>query len=110
MAYDEALAERMRQAFAGRGVDVVEKKMFGGLSFMVAGNMCCGVIKDEMMVRVGQSRHDDAIAQPHARIMAFTGRPMDGWVMVGREGFAADADLEGWIQRGLDNVATLPPK
>ena len=110
MAYDEALAVRMRKAFAGRGIDVIEKKMFGGLSFMVAGNMCCGVIKDEMMVRVGQSGHDDAMALPHTRIMAMGERPMEGWVLVGREGFASDADMEAWVQRGLDYVATLPAK
>src|SRR4051794_21340041 len=108
MAYDEALAARMREVFARRGIEVVEKKMFGGLSFMVAGNMCCGVIKDDMMVRVGRERHEAAMAQPHARVMAFTGKPMDGWVMVGRDGFARDADLEAWVQRGLDNVAALP--
>lgn len=109
MAFDETLAARLRAAFSGRA-DVIEKKMFGGISFMVAGNLCCGVLKNDFMVRVGKDAHDAALAEPHTKIMDFTGRPMDGWVLVERPGFASDPDLEAWIQRGLDYVSTLPRK
>ena len=77
MAYDEELAERIRAALGDRA-DVSERKMFGGLSFMLRGNMCCGVDKTNLMVRVGSEAYDEALAQPGARLMDFTGRPMKG--------------------------------
>jgi TfoX/Sxy family transcriptional regulator of competence genes len=104
MAYDEVLAERIRTALRGRD-DVVEKKMFGGITFMVAGRMACGVVHDDLMVRVGPDGHDEAIAEPHARPMDFTGKPMRGMVYVAPAGVATDDALRGWVERAV-RVAT----
>ena len=104
MAYDEALAARLTKIFAGRS-DVVEKKMFGGIAFMVSGNMCCGVINDALMARVGPDRYEEAVGRSHAREMDFTGRPMKGFVHVAPEGIANDVQLKSWAF-----VATLPAK
>lgn len=109
MAYDEGVAQRLRDHFAGRG-DVNEMKMFGGIAFMVAGNMCCGVIGDALMARVGPERYEEALQRPHAREMDFTGRPMKGFVYVEPEGFASDEDLEIWVGLCEEFIATLPPK
>ena len=84
--------------------------MFGGLCFMVQGNMCCGILQDDIMVRVGADAHADALAQPHARPMDFTGKAMKGMVYVGPEGLEGDDDLEGWVQRGLSFTLSLPAK
>lgn len=109
MAYDEEIANRIREALAQQdGVD--EKKMFGGLAFMVHGHMCCGALGDEIMVRVGPDQYEAALAQPHARAMDFTGKPMRGMVYVGPEGIASDEDLAAWVGRGLAFVTGLPPK
>ena len=109
MAYDEVLAERVRRALAGRN-DLSEKKMFGGVAFMLHGNMSCGVEKDQLMVRVGPERHEEALAQPHARPMDFTGRPMRGMVYVTPEGCRTDEALKRWVEQGLNFAASLPPK
>ena len=109
MAYDERLASRLRQIFAGRA-DVVEKKMFGGLAFMVGGYMCCGVTDSMLMARVGPAQYEDALAHPDARIMDFTGRPLKGYVYVLPAGLEADDALHGWVERCEQFVATLPPK
>jgi TfoX/Sxy family transcriptional regulator of competence genes len=101
MAYDERLAERVRRAMPA-GAPLTEKRMFGGLTFMVNGVMCCGVLKDQLVVRVGKAGHDEAVAQPHARPMDFTGRPMRGFVYVKPEGLRTARALKAWIQRGLD--------
>jgi hypothetical protein len=101
MSYDEQLAARIRRCLAGRR-DVVEKKMFGGLCFMVGGAMCCGLTKTDFMVRVGPERYEDALAQPHARPMDFTGRPLKGMVYVGPEGTRTDVALARWVRRGLE--------
>ncbi len=108
MAYDEALAERIRQILAGE--PTTERKMFGGIAFMVCGNMLVGVTRDDLMVRVGAAAHEDSLARPHARPMDFTGRPMKGMVYVGPEGYASDADLREWVERGLSHARTLPTK
>jgi hypothetical protein len=84
-----------------RRTDVVEKKMFGGLCFMVGGAMCCGLTKTDFIVRVGPEGYDDALAQPHARPMDFTGRPLKGMVYVRPEGIRTDAALARWVRRGL---------
>jgi len=107
MAYDERLADRIRTALRGRD-DIVERKMFGGIAFMVAGRMACGVIHDDMMVRVGSDGHDAALVEPHTRPMDFTGRPMRGMVYVEPAGVASDDDLARWIERAV-NVATADP-
>ena len=109
MAYDEQLAGRVRDVLARRK-DVSEKKMFGGLSFMLGGNMCCGVDKDNLMVRVGPEQYETALAQPHARPMDFTGRPLKGMVYVDPEGYRTDAALAAWVKRGVDFAASLPAK
>ena len=107
MAYDEGLAGRIRNALRDRD-DVAEKKMFGGIAFMVAGRMACGVVHDELMVRVGRDGHDAALAEPHTRPMDFTGRPMRGMVYVEPAGVRSDADLARWVERAV-NVATAEP-
>ncbi len=84
--------------------------MFGGLTFMVAGHMAVGVAGDELMVRVGPDGYDDALAQPHAREMDFTGRALNGFVFVGTSGFESDEDLSAWIARGVRLADSLPRK
>ncbi len=100
MAYDEALAERIRGVLAGRD-DVEERRMFGGIAFMVGGRMACGVIHDDLLVRVGPEAHDEALAKPHTRVMDFTGRPSRGMIYVSPEGVESDADLARWVRRGV---------
>ncbi len=109
MAYDDQLAERVRQALADQD-GIRELKMFGGLAFMLHGNMSIGVINDELMVRVGRDRHQEALEKPHARPMDFTGRPMKGFVYVLQPGIAADADLREWVQLGVEFAESLPRK
>ncbi len=109
MAYDEGLAQRIRELLEERD-DVREKKMFGGLAFLLSGNMCCGVVGDELMVRVGPDAYPRALERPHAREMDFTGRPMRGMVYVGVGGVAEDADLRGWVESGTAFASSLPPK
>ncbi len=109
MAYDEALAERVRELIVGRVV-AVEKAMFGGLSFMVNGNMSCGVIGEELVVRVGKERHESALARPYARVMDLTGRPMKGWIYISTEGVESEAGLTEWVELGLEYALSLPAK
>jgi TfoX/Sxy family transcriptional regulator of competence genes len=109
MSYDEKTAERIRQILADRP-DVVEIRMFGGLCFMVNDHMCCGLTSVAFMVRVGRERFAEAVAQPHARPMDFSGRPAKGVVYVDAPGYRTKAQLTRWIQRGIDFVSTAPPK
>ena len=109
MAYDEGLAERVRAVLAIRG-DHRERKMFGGLAFMADGNMACGVVGDTLMVRVGPDAYADALAQPGAREMDFTGKAMKGMVYVDADGVAEDDALGAWVDRGLTYARSLPPK
>jgi TfoX/Sxy family transcriptional regulator of competence genes len=109
MAFDEGLADRARAILRER-VEAGERRMFGGLAFMVHGHMACGIMKDELMVRVGAEAHGESLAQPHARPMDFTGKPMRGFVIVGAEGLRSRADLAAWVERGLSYVSTLAPK
>lgn len=109
MAYDEGLAERIRVALGDRP-ELVEKKMFGGVGFMLLGNMACGVNKDDLIVRVGPEQYEEAVIRPHARPFDFTGRPMKGWVMVAPPGYEDDKDLEGWVDDGVSFALSLPPK
>ncbi len=110
MAYSEALAERVRESLVPRGDAVTEIKMFGGLCFTLQGNMCVGVVGDDLMVRVGPDDYDEALNRPHVREMDFTGRPMRGLVYVGPDGLADDDDLESWVRRGVSFASSLPPK
>ena len=101
MAYDEGLAARIREALSEHkdvGDDIVEKRMFGGIAFMVRGNMCCGVLDDKLMVRVGPVAYDKVLKLTHAREMDFTGKKMKGFVIVGQEGIDMDDDLAAWVQ------------
>lgn len=109
MPYDESLAERIRVELAGYG-PVSEQKMFGGLAFLVRGNMVCGVVKSELMARVGPDRYTAALAEPGARPMDFTGRPMTGIVFVGPDGMGTDEALAGWVARAYAFAGALPPK
>ena len=107
MVYDEELASRVRAVLAARP-GVAEKKMFGGLSFMVAGQMCCGVLKDDLVVRIGPDQFDEAVSQPYVRPFDFTGRPSTGMVYVAREGLSSDRALGGWVQRAVDFTVAHP--
>ena len=110
MAYNEELADRLREVFIEKE-GFVEKKMFGGLCFLVHGNMCCGLTGDDLlMVRVGPDQYEDSLGQPHARPMDFTGRPMRGMVFVDGEGFQSESALREWVGRGMKFVNTLPHK
>ena len=109
MAYDEGVAQRLRDVFAGR-TDVTEKRMFGGIAFMHNGNMCVGVSDDVLMARVGPDGYEDALARPHAREMDFTGKPLRGFVFVDPEGFAEDEDLLAWVRRCETFTSSLPAK
>jgi TfoX/Sxy family transcriptional regulator of competence genes len=109
MAYDEELEARIAGVMAGQP-GLVSKKMFGGVAFLVQGNMACGVHKDMLMVRVGSDAYDQAMQEPYTRQFDLTGRVMKGWVTVDPEGISSQADLERWVQAGLDFALTLPPK
>lgn len=109
MAYDEALAERLRDELAN--VDsVVERKMFGGIAFMVNGNMAVGVSKTDLMVRVGPEGHDAALAEPGVRDFDMSGHPMRGWVLVSGGTVESDEDLDDWVEIGVSFASSLPPK
>lgn len=84
--------------------------MFGGLAFMVNGHMCCGIVGENLVVRVGAEAYERALSQPHARAMDFTGRPMKGFVYVGPSGYRTAADLRKWVRKGLRFVSSLPAK
>jgi|SRR6516162_3665208 TfoX/Sxy family transcriptional regulator of competence genes len=109
MAFNEALAERIRRGLA-RKKGIEEKKMFGGLGFLLKGNMLVGVWKDSMIVRVGQESYDEALLEPHVREFDITGRPMKGWVLVQPEGVEADDQLKEWIKRAVNFVGKMPEK
>jgi TfoX/Sxy family transcriptional regulator of competence genes len=106
MAYDEALADRIRRVVGPRP-DVIEKKMFGGIAFLLDGKMFVGIVKDDLMVRVGPDRYDAAIAEAHVRPMDFTGRPMNGYVYVGPGGSRTEKAIKKWVDQGAAFVATI---
>jgi len=109
MAFDEGLAQRLRELLSNR-LDIVEKKMFGGLAFMLSGNMCCGVVDDTLMARVGPNQYQDALKLPHALEMDLTGKPLKGFIYVTSRGIESDQDLQAWVDRSLDFASSLPPK
>jgi TfoX/Sxy family transcriptional regulator of competence genes len=109
MSYSQELADRIR-AQIGDHPGLAEKEMFGGIAFLVAGNMSVGVTGNELMVRVGKDAHDEAVALPGARIFDLSSRPMRGWLVVDGEGIDTEDDLEAWIQRGMACAEQLPPK
>lgn len=109
MAYDEGLASRLRDFFKDRD-DVVEKKMFGGLCFMLHGNMCCGITTSDLMLRVGPKQYEATLAMEGAREMDFTGRPMKGMVTVNEGYYDEDEALAQWLTLAENFADTLPAK
>lgn len=109
MAYDEQLAERVRDLLAPRD-DVTERKMFGGVGFMVGGNMCVGVMNDDLIVRLDPPEAEQALAEPNVRPFDFTGRPMKGFLFVESDRVADDEGLAEWVDAALAFAASLPAK
>jgi TfoX/Sxy family transcriptional regulator of competence genes len=109
MAYDEILTQRVRAHLTGIP-GLVEKKMFGGVGFMINGNMACGVNGSDLILRVSPDNYEQILAQPHVRVFDMTGRPMKGWVLIAPGGYSLEEALESWIQQGVAFALTLPPK
>jgi TfoX/Sxy family transcriptional regulator of competence genes len=109
MAFSEPLAERIRHLLPRRK-HVEEKKMFGGVGFLLNGNMLVGVWKDSLIVRLGPEEGEEALKEPHVSEFNITGRAMKGWVLVAPEGVEADDELSDWVQRAVKFVAKLPAK
>jgi TfoX/Sxy family transcriptional regulator of competence genes len=109
MAYDERLADDIR-ARIGAHPSLIEREMFGGLAFMIGGNMAVTVRGNELMVRVGKDAHDEAVVRPGARMVEMGPRPMRGWIKVSAEGMATDRDFNRWVDQGVSYAASLPSK
>ena len=109
MAFDEKLAARIRAHLSKRR-GVAERKMFGGITFMLHGNMCCGVHRDALIARLGAEEAGQALTEPHTRVFDLTGRPMKAWVLVEPSGVAAGPQLEKWVDRAAKYASSLPPK
>ena len=109
MPYDELLSIRIR-AVLGPLPNLEEKKMFGGIGFLVNGNMACGVHKDDLIVRVGPANYYESLSSPYTRPFDMTGRPMVGWVMVAPEGYTSESDLKAWVDQGLAFAQSLSAK
>lgn len=109
MAYDDGLAHRIRESLGDRP-RIEEKEMFGGIAFMLDGNMCCGVIDDKLMARVGPDAYESALEEPYARPMDFTGRSMRGFVYVEPAGISEEDALVAWIDRCIEFAESLPAK
>jgi len=109
VAYDEGLDDRVRVVLALRG-EVSERKMFGGVGFMVAGNMACGVLGEDLIVRLDPEEAERALTEPDVRVFDYTGRPMKGWLFVGPQATEGEEELAGWVDAGADYAASLPPK
>jgi len=109
MAFDEGLSQRIREILQNQQ-GVVEKKMFGGVAFMVNGNMSVGVVRSDLMVRVGPDNYEDSLSELYARPMDFTGKPLKGFVYVDQKGVEADKNLAYWVKQGLEFALSLPPK
>jgi TfoX/Sxy family transcriptional regulator of competence genes len=110
VAYDQDFADRVRDALSMRE-GLTERKMFGGIGFMVGGNMACGVTStSELMVRIAPEENEAALAEEHVREFEMSGKKMSGWLIVAREGVATDEDLAGWVDAGADHAASMPAK
>ncbi len=109
MAYDEGLAQRVREVMTDLP-GFTEKKMFGGLCFLLNGNMACGINGEQLMVRVGPEAYEDCLSRPHAAEMDFTGRALKGFVYVAPEGLGEDPELRFWVERGTGFAGSLSPK
>ncbi len=101
MAYNELLADRLRQALHERKINFEEKKMMGGLCIMVDDKMCVGVVKEDLMARIGPHVYEEFLNRPGARLMDFTKRPMKGYAFVNSEGWDDDSELSAWIDQCL---------
>ena len=108
MTYDLKLAERIRVQL--EGIPFVEKKMFGGVGFLLNGNMACGVNKEDLIVRVDPAKHNALLKVAHVRPFDMIGRPMKGWLLVDRDGVKTDKQLSTWIKQGVEFASTLPHK
>ena len=109
MAFDEGLAHRVGELLHDEP-GLVEKRMFGGIGYMLHGNMACGINKDNLVVRVGPAKYEVALDKPHTTVFDITGRPMKGWVLVEPAGFESEEMLKEWVQQGVDFALSLPPK
>jgi len=109
MAFDERLGERVRGAL-GRRKGLVEKKMFGGIAFLLNGNMCVGVHQADLIVRVAPEQTDSVLKQRHTRVFDLTGRPMKGWILVEAGGLKTEAALEKWVELAVAFAGSLPSK
>lgn len=109
MAYSTQLAGRVRDAVAGSDRPT-ERKMFGGVVFLLNGNMCCGVLGEDLMLRLGAAGVVQALEAPHTRVMDFTGKPLKTMVYVSAEGVASDQDLKRWLNQAIAFTKKLPPK
>ncbi len=107
MAYDENLADRIRMNLHEKGVNFQEKKMMGGLTFMVQDKMCVGIVKNDLMARIGKENDEMALRKPGCRVMDFTGKPMKGYVFVDPSAVDMDSELDYWICLCLDFNSTL---
>lgn len=109
MAYNESLAQVIRENIDGIP-GLTEKKKFGGIAFLINGNMSVGVHKENLIVRVGPEYHDKALSKPHIKAFDITGRPMKGWIMVLPEAHQNEKQLSEWIHKGVDFASSLPKK
>lgn len=108
MAYNPELAERIRVELSG--IPFVEKKMFGGVGYLLNGNMACGINKDNLIVRVAPEKHAALLSKDHVKPFDLTGRAMRGWLMVEPDGYKQPEDLAAWVREGVEFSLTLPPK
>jgi TfoX/Sxy family transcriptional regulator of competence genes len=109
MPYDTGLAQRIREILEEEP-EFDEKKMFGGICFLLFGNMVCGIIRDNLIVRVGAANYNEALKMPHTKKFDLTGKALTGWVMVVSEALDSDEELNDWVQKAVNFVRTLPPK
>lgn len=110
MAYDELLAKKVKKTLDKGGVSFVERKMFGGIAFMLNGNMCCGIIKDELVLRVGPEIAKEMLSLENIRVMDFTGRPMRGFVVVEQDLVQNKPELWELLEPAVSFATSLPPK
>ena len=106
MAYDEKLADRIRKIL-GKNKNVIDKKMFGGLSFLLKGKMVCGVLKEDLVLRISHDQYEVALKKPKVRPMDFTGRPMKGFIYVNSNGCKSDKDLKQWVGLSLEYAKSI---
>lgn len=109
MPYDHELATQIRAQLADQ-LNLSEREMFGGIGFMLSGNMLCGVLQDSLIVRVGAECYQESLAKPHTRLFHTRGRPLKGWVMVDPPGLKSEQDLKKWLSIALDYTSKLPAK